>query len=178
MEKNNENSAYTVFHRGFRGYKKKEVDEYISHMNDERAQAEENYRARIDLLMRENEQSASLLRSLQEDKERLLSDSDEYKRQLKEQGETIQTLYDRLDLLGEETERLQNILAQIKRERGNEPTADEWKERAMVAKETVRRLAENELREDMEYDNTQHFRVPFGKKAYLDLTLRKNNKSV
>ena len=172
MEKNN------AFHRGFRGYKKKEVDEYLSHVHCEHAAAEENYRTRIELLMRENEQSAQLLRVLQEDKERLLSDSNEYKKQLKEQGETIRTLYERLDLLGEETERLQNALSQMKKDLGNDTATSEWRERAMIAEETVRRIAENEMKENTEYDSTQHFRVPIGKKAYLDLTLRKNDKSV
>ena len=178
MGKNKENSAYIVFHRRFRGYKKKEVDEYISHMVHERAESEENYRVRIELLMRENEQSAQLVRTLQEDKDRLLADSTEYKRQLKEQGETVQTLYERLDLLGSETERLQNTLAELKKDIGNDPSADEWKERALKAEEAVRRFAEKELKEEREYDSAQHFRVPFGKKAYLDLTLRKDDKNI
>ena len=176
MEKN---SSSVVFHRAFRGYKKREVEEYISRMTQEHAIADENYRERIALLMRESEQAAKLLRTLQEDKDRLLSDSDEYKRQLKEQGETIQTLYERLDLLGSETERLQNTLAEIKKSMDqNAPSVEEWKERALAAEETVRRLAEAELKEDKEYDSAQHFRVPIGKKAYLDLTLRKDDKSV
>ena len=48
----------------------------------------------------------------------------------------------------------------------------------MIAEETVRRIAENEMKENTEYDSAPHFRVPIGKKAYLDLTLRKNDKSV
>lgn len=167
------------FRRGFRGYKRKEVEEYISRMMQEHAIADENYRERIALLVRESEQASQLLRTLQEDKERLLSDCDEYKKQLKEQGEIIQTLYERLDLLGSETERLQNTLAEIKRGIDqNAPSAEEWKERALAAEETVRRFAEAELKENKEYENAQHFRVPIGKKAYLDLTLRKDDKSV
>jgi cell division septum initiation protein DivIVA len=103
-----ENSTCVVFRRGFRGYKKREVEEYISRMTQENAIAEENYRERIALLVRESEQAAQLLQALQADKDRLLSDCDEYKKQLKEQGETIHTLNERLDLLGSETERLQN----------------------------------------------------------------------
>lgn len=174
-----ENSTCVVFRRGFRGYKKREVEEYISRMTQENAIAEENYRERIALLVRESEQAAQLLQTLQADKDRLLSDCDEYKKQLKEQGETIHTLNERLDLLGSETERLQNSLAAFMREIDqNAPSAEEWKERALVAEDTVRRFAEAELKENKEYESAQHFRVPIGKKAYLDLTLRKDDKNV
>jgi chromosome segregation ATPase len=173
------NSTCVVFHRGFRGYKKREVEEYISRITQEHAIADDNYRERIALLVRESEQAAQLLRTLQDDKTRLLSDCDEYKKQLKEQSETISTLYERLDLLGSETERLQNTLAEIKKGIDQTaPSAEEWKERALAAEETVRRLAEAELKENKEKDGSQHFRVPIGKKAYLDLTLRKDDKSV
>ena len=179
MAKASENSSYVVFHRAFRGYKRREVEEYIARTTQEHAIADEDYRSRIALLVRENEQAAQLLRSMQEDKERLISDSDEYKRQLKEQGETIRTLYERLDLLGSETERLQNTLTEIKKSMDqNAPSVEEWKERALAAEETVRKFAEAELKEDKEYDSAQHFRVPIGKKAYLDLTLRKDDKNV
>lgn len=179
MGNTSENSTRVSFHRGFRGYKKREVEEYIGRITQERAIAEENYRERIELLVRENEQAAQMLRALQEDKSRLVSDADEYKKQLKAQGETIETLYERLDLLGSETERLQNALADLKKTADqNAPSTDEWKKRALTAEETVRRLAENELKEEREHDSAQHFRVPIGKKAYLDLTLRKDDKSV
>ena len=71
-----ENSTCVVFRRGFRGYKKREVEEYISRMTQENAIAEENYRERIALLVRESEQAAQLLQALQADKDRLLSDCD------------------------------------------------------------------------------------------------------
>jgi hypothetical protein len=48
----------------------------------------------------------------------------------------------------------------------------------LVAEDTVRRFAEAELKENKEYESAQHFRVPIGKKAYLDLTLRKDDKNV
>ena len=47
-----------------------------------------------------------------------------------------------------------------------------------TAEDTVRRFAEAELKENKEYESAQHFRVPIGKKAYLDLTLRKDDKNV
>lgn len=179
MGNTSEKSTRKLFHRGFRGYKKREVEEYIARLTQERAIAEDNYRERIELLVRENEQAAQMLRNMQDDKNRLLSDADEYKKQLKSQGETIETLYERLDLLGSETERLQNALADLKKNLDqNTPSAEDWKQRALTAEETVRRFAENELKEEREHDSAQHFRVPIGKKAYLDLTLRKDDKSV
>ena len=179
MSNHAENASYQAFRRGFRGYKRKEVDEYISYMMHERTVVEDNYRARIELLVRENEQAANLLRTLQDDKVRLLADNGECKRQLKEQGETIQTLYERLDLLGSEMERLQNKLAELKKSiRDEAPSNEEWRERALAAEETVRHMAENEWKENKAHDGAQHFRVPIGKKAYLDLTFRKDDKSI
>ena len=178
MANKQENSSYIVFHRSFRGYKKKEVDESILRMMQDRAIAEENYKARIELLIQENEQAAQLLQTLQDDKNRLLADNGDCKKRLKEQGETIRTLYERLDLLGAETERLQNMLADMKNSMAQEtPSADEWRERALTAEETIRRLAESELKEnkEKEYENEHRFRFPIGKKAYLDLTLRKED---
>lgn len=176
MADKQENLSYIEFHRSFRGYKKKEVEESILRMMQERAIAEENYRARIELLVQENEQAAKLLQTLQDDKNRLLADNSDCKRQLKEQGETIRNLYERLDLLGAETEQLQNMLADMKKSMAQEtPSAEEWRERALTAEETVRRLAEKELKENKEYDTTQHFRFSIGKKAYLDLILRKED---
>ena len=174
MANKQENSSYVVFHRAFRGYKKKEVEESIARMIQERAVAEENYQTRIDLLVRENGQAAKLLQLLQDDKDRLLADNGDCKRQLKEQGETIRALYERLDVLGTETERLQNTLAEMKKNVAQEtPSAEEWKERALIAEETIRRFAENELKESQENDNSHHFHFSIGKKAHLDLILRK-----
>lgn len=178
MKKTSENKAHSLFRRTFRGYKKREVEEYIAHIEQERAITEENYQSRIALLVQENEHAAQMLKALQEDKERLLSDAEEYKLQLKTHAETVQTLYERLDLLGMETERLQNTLADLKKKTNDDPTISEWKQRALTAEDTVRRLAEAELQEDRERENSHHIRLPFGKKAYLDLTLCKDDKSV
>ena len=88
-------------------------------------------------------------------------------------------LYDRLDMLGNETDRLQNLLNEFKKNAvHNEPSAEEWKQRALTAEETVRKMAEAELKANEERESAQHIRLPFGKKAYLDLSLHKDDKSV
>lgn len=183
MEKTSENTPRVTFHRAFRGYKKREVEEYLARTEQEYAVALENYQGRIALLTQENEHVAQLLRTLQQEHDRLLSDNEEYRRQLKDSGTTVQSLYERLDLLGEETERLQNALNELKKNANdrNDPAAREWKERALIAEETIRRMAEAELRANdngAERDNAHHIRLPFGKKAYLDMTVRKDDKSV
>ena len=179
MSKASENTTSATFRRAFRGYKKKNVDEYIARLEQEHAVAEENYQGRIALLVQENEHAAQMLRALQEEKERLLSDCDEYRKQLKDSSSTVQMLYDRLDLLGSETERLQNTVNELKKNAPNtDLSSEDWKQRALTAEETVRRFAEAEMKADAEREHAHHIRLPFGKKAYLDMTLRKDDKNV
>ena len=174
MAKRSNNPAQPAFRRSFRGYKRKEVDEYILHTEQEYAVKEEDYKTRTTLLVQENEHAAQLIQMLREEQARLIDDNDEYKRQLKDSKSTIQTLYDRLDALGQETEELQAALHRMKKHAvGNDPDVEEWKQRALVAEETVRRMADAEMQAQNERDNTQHIRLPFGKKAHLDLTIHK-----
>jgi len=171
MSKTAEQTARMSFRRAFRGYKKREVEEYIARMEQEHAVADENARGRIALLTQENEHVAQMLRTLKEENDRLAADNEEYRKQLKDSGATIQTLYERLDLLSAETDRLQNSLNELKRfANSDDPSATEWKERALTAEETVRRFAEAELRANAERENARHIRLPIGKKAYLDMT--------
>jgi len=179
MAKTSEISNKTFFRRSFRGYKKKDVDEYIARTEQEFQIKEEDHQTRIALLVQENEHAAQMIKALQEEQGRLHDDNVEYKRQLKESKSTIQTLYDRLDILGSETDRLQNSLNEFRKNAiHNEPSAEEWKQRALTAEETIRKMAEAELKANEERENAQHIRLPFGKKAYLDLSLHKDDKSV
>lgn len=179
MSKTSEQSARLTFRRAFRGYKKREVEEYIARLEQEHAVAAENAQGRIALLTQENEHVAQMLRTLKEENDRLVADNEEYRKQLKDSGATIQTLYERLDLLSAEADRLQNTLEELKRaSNASDPSAQDWKERALTAEETVRRLAEAELRANAERENARHIRLPIGKKAYLDMTLHKDDTSV
>lgn len=172
MSKKTESSEKLTFRRSFRGYKRKEVEEHIARMEQEYALAAENAQGRIALLTQENEYVNQMLQTLKEENERLAADNEEYRKQLKEQGATVQTLYERIDLLSAEADRLQNSLNDLKRTADSaEPSAAEWKARALTAEETVRRLAEAELRANAERENARHIRLPFGKKSYLDMTL-------
>ncbi len=176
MAKKTDKARRLSFRRRLWGYKKKDVEEYIGRLEEERAGFEKNNQERIGLLVAENEHAAQIISALQADKDMMLSDQEIYRKQLKEQGETITTLYERLDLLGAETERLQNELNDIKQTGDqNDTTVQAWKQRALTAEETVRRLAQAEIKADREYDNAKHFRFPIGKKAYLDLTLHKDD---
>ena len=88
-------------------------------------------------------------------------------------------LYDRLDLIGSETERLQNTLNDMRKSADNrDPSAEEWKQRALTAEDTVRRMAEAEVKANTARENAHHIRMPFGKKAYLDMTFHKNDKDI
>lgn len=179
MARASENSPRKIFHRAFRGYKRKEVEEYILRLEQENAATQADQLGRITLLVQENEHAAQMLHALQDEHERLLADNEEYKKQLKESSATVQMLYDRLNQIGSETERLQDALNDFKKNASDhDPTADEWKQRALTAEETVRRLAEAELNANAERENAHHIRLPFGKKAYLDMTLHKNDKDI
>ncbi len=179
MARASENSTAKKFHRAFRGYKRKEVEEYILHLEQEHAATEADQLGRITLLVQENEHAAQMLRALQEEHERLLADNEEYRKQLKESASTVQMLYDRLDLIGSETERLQNMLNDMKKNASdNDLSAEEWKQRALTAEDTVRRLAEAEVNTNAAREHSHHIRLPFGKKAHLDMTLHKNDKEV
>lgn len=179
MAKTSGKVPHLAFRRAFRGYKRREVEEYVARLEQERASSEAYYQERVSLLVQESEHTAASLRESQEEQQRLVEDNEEYRRQLKESLETIQTLYERLDLLGMETERLQTSLNELKRKvKPHDPSVEQWKERALVAEDTLRRMAEAEIASDAEPEDARSFRMPLGKKAYLDLTLHKKDKNV
>lgn len=179
MAKTLGNSSNKTFHRAFRGYRKKEVEAYLAQIAQERAIAEADCDGRIALLVQETEHASQMLRNLQEEKESLLAANEEYKKQLKESTATVQMLYDRLDLLGSETEQLQLAFKNLKRSTANNDlSAEEWKQRALTAEETVRRFAAAEVNANAERDRAHHIRLPFGKKAYLNMTFRKDYKDI
>ena len=166
------------FRRVLGGYKKKDVNEFIAHAEQEYALIEDNYETRIALLVQENEQAAQTIRIFQEAEARLSSDNEEYRRQLKDSKSMLQTLYARLDVLGQETEQLQDELQRLKRTVNvGEPNEEEWKQRALDAEETVRQLAEAELQANAERENSHHIRLPLGKKLYLDMKLHKDDEN-
>lgn len=166
MAKVSESKTKLPFRKSFFGYKKRDVKAYIARIEEERAIAEENYLSRITLLVQENEHAAQTLQALQVDRDHLASDNDEYKRQLKDSAETVRILYERLDLLGEETESLQRELTDLKKTANtNDPTIDEWKARALTAEETVRRLAETELQTETEQKIPKRTRFSFWRKG-------------
>lgn len=169
MAKASEPKKKFPFRRSLFGYKKRDVTEYVTRMKQEHATAEANYRERIALLVQESEHAAQALQALQVDRDHLVSDNNEYKRQLKDSAETVRVLYERLDLLGEETESLQRELSDLKKTVNlNDPTLDEWKARALTAEETVRRLAESELRIETERKIPKPSRFAFWKKSTSD----------
>ena len=167
------------FRRVLGGYKKKDVDGFLAQTEQECAIIEDNYEQRIALLVQENEQAAQMIRILQETEARLSSDNEEYRKQLKENKSTLQTLNGRLESLSREAEQLQAELKRLRKTvKVNEPDAEEWKQRALAAEETVRKFAEAEIQANAERENGHHIRVPLGKKSYLDFKLRKDVKNI